>query len=79
MKGPSCLTDLPSFVIIKGMSVDYMHQAILGVERQLLSLWFLSGKSHRRMVYWSMSERYRLLSSVYTATTGIPTATQIYK
>ena len=42
MKGPSCVTELPCFDVIRGMAVNYMHQAVLGVGRQLLKLWFLS-------------------------------------
>jgi hypothetical protein len=41
-KGVSCTMELPHYDIIHGTSVDYMHQAILGVGRQLLKLWFLS-------------------------------------
>ena len=29
------------FDVIRGTSIDYMHQSILGVRRQLLRLWFL--------------------------------------
>ena len=50
MKGPSCIMELPHFDIIQGMAVDYMHQAILGVGRQLMKLWFLS-KYHNRPWY----------------------------
>lgn len=42
MKGPSWLIIVPSFDIIKGTSVDYMHCILLGISRQLLRLWLLS-------------------------------------
>jgi hypothetical protein len=39
VKGPSWLQCLKSFDIINGMSVKYMHCALLGVSKLLLSLW----------------------------------------
>ena len=50
IKGPSWLSLLPGFDIIKGMSVDYMHCVLLGVTRQVLHLWFDS-KHHQEMWY----------------------------
>ena len=41
MKGDCCLKELPLFDVIRGTSIDYMHQSILGVGRQLLRLWFV--------------------------------------
>ena len=39
VKGPSWLCRLKSFDFIKGMSLDYMHCALLGVSKLLLNLW----------------------------------------
>lgn len=50
VKGPCCLATVPSFDIIDGMSVDYMHCVLLGVTRMLLRLWFNSS-SHLEMWY----------------------------
>ena len=50
VKGPSVVMEIPYFDVIQGMAVDYMHQAVLGVGRQLLKLWFLS-KYHNCLWY----------------------------
>lgn len=42
VKGPSWLSTIPQFDIIKGMSFDYMHCVLLVVCRLLLRLWFNS-------------------------------------
>jgi hypothetical protein len=39
VKGPTWLSCLKSLDFIKGMSVDYMHCALLGVSKLLVSLW----------------------------------------
>jgi hypothetical protein len=50
VKGPSWLVVVPTFDIIKGTSVDYMHCVLLGVCRQLLKLWLLS-QYHKEVWY----------------------------
>ena len=40
VKGPSWLITIPSFELIDGMSIDYMHCVLLGVTRMFLQLWF---------------------------------------
>jgi hypothetical protein len=40
VKGPSPLSLLPGFDMVKGFVVDYMHSVDLGVTRQLSHLWF---------------------------------------
>ena len=40
IKGKSVLQILPSFDVVKGVPVDYMHCVLLGLVRKLLSLWF---------------------------------------
>lgn len=42
VKGPSWLTFFPNFNIVKGISIDYMHSVLLGVQKLLLRLWFSS-------------------------------------
>lgn len=42
VKGPSWLTFFPNFNIVKGISIDYMHGVLLGVQKLLLRLWFSS-------------------------------------
>ncbi|KAI7789722.1 hypothetical protein IRJ41_011699 [Triplophysa rosa] len=50
IKGPSPIVDLPNFVLINGMVPDYMHCVLLGVCRQIASLWFDS-KSYSKPWY----------------------------
>ena len=40
VKGPSWLSTIPSYSIIDGNAIDYMHCVLLGVTKMLLSLWF---------------------------------------
>lgn len=40
IKGPSPVVDLPNFDLINGMVPDYMHCVLLGVCRQIATLWF---------------------------------------
>jgi len=40
VKGPSALMLLSDFDMIRGTSIDYMHCVLLGVTKNLLSLWF---------------------------------------
>lgn len=47
IKGPSPVADLPNFDIINGMVPDYMHCVLLGVCRQIATLWFDSKSCHR--------------------------------
>lgn len=50
IKGVSPLTALPTFDIINGMTVDYMHCVCLGVCKKLLSMW-LNPSNHKRKFY----------------------------
>lgn len=50
VKGPSVLASLPYFDLINGMIPDYMHCVLLGVCRQVASLWFDS-KNHPNAWY----------------------------
>ncbi len=43
VKGLSALHILPSFDIIQGVSIDYMHCVLEGVGKKLCSLWFGGG------------------------------------
>lgn len=36
IKGPSPLSRLPQYDLIKGTAIDYMHSVLLGVTRKLL-------------------------------------------
>ena len=45
VKGPSWLSVVPDYNVIKGNVVDYMHCVLLGVTKMLLKLWFDSGHS----------------------------------
>ena len=40
VKGPSWLSLLRHFDLVRGMGIDYMHGVLLGVQKLLLSLWF---------------------------------------
>ena len=40
VKGPSWLAVIPSYNIVEGNVVDYMHCVLLGVTKMLLKLWF---------------------------------------
>lgn len=41
IKGPSWLAFCPTFDIVNGMGIDYMHGVLLGVQKLLLRLWFM--------------------------------------
>ena len=45
IKGPSAIADLPYFDMINGVVPDYMHCVLLGVCRQIATLWFDSKSS----------------------------------
>ena len=47
VKGPSILSTLPDFNIVDGIAPDYMHSVLLGVARQLSTLWFDSSNSEK--------------------------------
>ena len=55
VKGPSWLGHFPAYDIIRGTTVDYMHQLILGVCRQLLNLW-LDSVHHQEPWYLGRKE-----------------------
>lgn len=40
IKGPSWLSTIPSYNIVDGNCLDYMHCVLLGVTKMLLKLWF---------------------------------------
>lgn len=40
VKGASALMLLPDFDLIRGTSIDYMHCVLLGVTKNLMTLWF---------------------------------------
>lgn len=42
VKGPSWLTFFPKYNIVSGISIDYMHGVLLGVQKLMLRLWFSS-------------------------------------
>ena len=46
VKGPTWLMKLHNYDIIIGTGIDYMHCTLLGVTKQLLSLWF--GTEHNK-------------------------------
>ena len=50
VKGPSWLRKLTNYDIIDGTTIDYMHCVLLGVMRQLLSLWI--GSEHHNEQYY---------------------------
>jgi hypothetical protein len=50
VKGPTMLSLIPSFDLVKGFFPDYMHSVLLGVVRQMISLWFDSS-NHSKPFY----------------------------
>ena len=50
VKGYSPLHLLPSFDVIKGIPVDYMHCVLIGVVKNMVKLWFNS-TNHRKEWY----------------------------
>ncbi len=58
VKGPSWLTLAPTFDLIKGVSVDYMHCCLLGVCRLMLRLWLQS--SHHNDPWYMRSKLQEL-------------------
>jgi hypothetical protein len=50
VKGLTILSLIPSFDLVKGFFPDYMHSVLLGVVRQMISLWFDSS-NHSKPFY----------------------------
>lgn len=40
IKGPSWLSHLPSYDLIKGTAIDYMHCVLIGVSNTMIGFWF---------------------------------------
>lgn len=60
VKGFSLLSLLPMFDIVFGFVPDYMHSVLLGVSRQLVSLWLDPVNSSKR---WYIGQHISLLDS----------------
>ena len=60
VKGPSWLRKLTNYDIIDGTAIDYMHCVLLGVMRQLLSLWI--GSEHHNEEYY-IGRKLRIVDS----------------
>jgi hypothetical protein len=56
MKGISPLIGLPNFDVIDGLSIDYMHNALLGVTKLLLESW-LNSENHHEKYYIGLRKR----------------------
>ena len=54
VKGYSWAMFIPKFDIIRGVGIDYMHCALLGVVKMLLSLWV---NKHYHKEPWSLSKK----------------------
>ena len=50
IKGPSWLSTIPHYDLIRGTSIDYMHCVLLGVCKQVIKLWTQS-KYHKELRY----------------------------
>ena len=50
IKGPSWLSTIPHYDLIRGTSIDYMHCVLLGVCKQVIKLWTQS-KYHKELWY----------------------------
>ena len=50
IKGPSWLSTIPHYDLIRGTSIDYMHCILLGVCKQVIKLWTQS-KYHKELWY----------------------------
>ena len=50
IKGPTYLSSIPKYDLIRGTTIDYMHCVLLGVTRLLLGLWF-STEHHNDLWY----------------------------
>ena len=66
VKGFSWFAFLPKFDIIKGVGIDYMHGALLGVTKMLLTLWL--NKSYSKEP-WSISKLQNEIESRYLGMT----------
>ena len=51
IKGPSWLMLIPRFTMVHGISIDYMHGVLLGVQKLLLRLWFKPEFSKERFSF----------------------------
>ena len=56
VKGPSWLSFLEHYDIVRGIAIDYMHGVLLGVQKLLLKLWFDSSFSGKPYSISSLSE-----------------------
>ena len=48
VKGPTWLSCLKHFDLVKGMTPEYMHAALLGVSKLVLTMWMSDARSHGR-------------------------------
>ena len=60
MKGPTWLSTVPGFDVIRGCSFDYMHCVLLNVSRLLLRMWFQS-QHHSELWYIGNKESITLV------------------
>jgi len=56
VKGPSWLSLLQHFDLVRGMGIDYMHGVLLGVQKLLLTLWFSPAFSKEHFSMFSKVE-----------------------
>lgn len=49
VKGFSWFSVLPNFDLVRGVAIDYMHCALLGVTKMMMTLWF--DKSHKDKIF----------------------------
>lgn len=56
VKGPSWLSLLKHFDLVRGMGIDYMHGILLGVQKLLLTLWFSPNFSKEHFSIFSKVE-----------------------
>lgn len=49
VKGDSCAFHLPKFDVVNGVGIDHLHNALLGVIKMLIQIWYI-GKN-RKAIY----------------------------
>ncbi|XP_019627756.1 PREDICTED: uncharacterized protein LOC109472429 [Branchiostoma belcheri] len=61
IKNPSSwLTAVPHFDIVEGMAIDYMHGALLGVAKRMISYWFSETSTNKHKDWYCGNSKHEI-------------------